>query len=1174
LAASILTLGVMAAEHHGTVTANGMPVPGAVISATKGDKKVVTTSDDKGFYRFPNLEDGVWKIEVEMLGFATQSKEIGVMAEAPSPQWELKLQTLDQIRAALAPKPAVAATTEATATIPELKPSEAPKAAPTQSAAAPQGGGNGRGGNNGGRPSIVASQQGRGQQGRGQGGQPGRGQQGNGFQRLDVNQSGDLAAAGNEGAISNETASDLSQSASDSFLVNGSVSSGIGMPQGPPDWMMGGGRGGMDGFGPGMGMGLMGPNGDGVNTNGDGANQQAMGGRGGPGGGGPGGGRGGFGGPGGGGPGGFMGGGGPGGFGGRGGPGGFGGRGGRGGEGRGPGGGRPGFAAFGNARRDRRMQYNGNVAFNLDNSVWDAQSYSVTGNQVPKPAAARASANVTFGGPLKIPHLLTGQRGMFTINYAVNRSRNGTTQTATVPTLLERSGDFSQSYTTGPVTIYDPNTNAPFPGNLIPQNRLNPISLKLLSYYPKPNFYGNNRNYSAPIVSTNNSQNLNTRLNQTLNTKNRINGGVGYTTGSGGGPNLFGFVDNRQSSGINANVSWAHNFTTRIINNLNYRYSRARNTSVPYFSSRENVEGELGISGVSALPVNWGPPGLSFTQGMLGLSDGAAVISRNQTSAVGDSVIWIHNTHNMTFGADFRRQQINPLSDSNARGTFTFTGSLTSQYSNGVAVQGTGFDFADFLLGSPGTSSVNFGNADKYFRTSAYDVYLNDDWRVSTKLSLNGGIRWDYQSPISELYNRLVNLDIAPGYAAIQPVLAGQTGPLTGYQYPNSLVNPQKHNISPRIGFAWRPFPKHSTRINGGYGLYYNTAAYTGIANNLAAQPPFAQNFSVASTPAAPLVISNFSAGVNTITNTRAIDPFYRIGYAQIWQLSLQNDLGRALVGTLTFNHTKGTHLDQQFLPNSLPPNARGAATGPAGYIYEQSNGNSTFNSAQAGLMRRFRNGISGNITYMWSKAIDDGGIGTLIAQNWLNLTAERALSSFDRRHTMNANWQYSSGQGSRGGALINGWKGVLVRGWTFQNGITVQTGSPLTVMAGGNRSVVGGTGVTGPVRADATGAPLFFNNVGYGFNIHAFAAPQAGQWGTAGRDTIPGPTIFSLNGSMNRNFRIGERRNLDLSFRVNNALNHVTITNWGTTLSSATFGLPTSAAAMRSMTAQLRFRF
>src|SRR5262249_22372742 len=151
------------------------------------------------------------------------------------------------------------------------------------------------------------------------------------------------------------------------------------------------------------------------------------------------------------------------------------------------------------------------------------------------------------------PHLLSGRRGMFTLNIGVNRSRNGATQVATVPTALERIGDFSQSYTQGPVRIFDSNGN-PFPNNVIPQSLLNPISLKLAAFYPLPNFPGNSRNYSAPIVTVQNSVNVNTRLNQTINPKNRLSGGIGYTNGDGVSPNLFGFIDTRNSSGINANA--------------------------------------------------------------------------------------------------------------------------------------------------------------------------------------------------------------------------------------------------------------------------------------------------------------------------------------------------------------------------------------------------------------------------------------------------------------------------------------------------------------------------------------------------------------------------------------------------------------------------------------------
>src|SRR6185436_15632400 len=234
------------------------------------------------------------------------------------------------------------------------------------------------------------------------------------------------------------------------------------------------------------------------------------------------------------------------------------------------------------------------------------------------------------------------------------------------------------------------------------------------------------------------------------------------------------------------------------------------------------------------------------------------------------------------------------------------------------------------------------------------------------------GIRWDYATPITELYNRLVDLDVAPGYAAIAQVLPGQSGPYSG-ALPSSLVKPDKNNISPRIGFAWRPIPKKSMVIRGGYGTYYNTSVYNTIANNMAQQPPFAQTLNIASSPGNPLTLQNgFIVPPGTIyTNTYAIDPNYRIGYAQMWQISIQQDLGHSLVGTITYNGTKGTGLDQTLLPNSAPSGGKPNGL-PAGYIYEQANGNSIYHGATLQIMRRFRNGVSANASYTYSKAIDN----------------------------------------------------------------------------------------------------------------------------------------------------------------------------------------------------------
>ncbi|HMC61097.1 MAG TPA: carboxypeptidase-like regulatory domain-containing protein, partial [Candidatus Solibacter sp.] len=346
LAAWIAVSGLMAAEHHGVVKSGGLPIPGATVTATMGDKKLVTTTDDSGRYAFPNLSDGTWTLEIAMLGFAKLTREVGIALDAPSPEWDLKFLPPGAKPTPAPPPPTVPSTPSTTAAVTPAKPAPATTA---RAATAPAQG-------RGGRPSLT---------------------QANNYQRVDVNASADAnAIAGAEGALTDTAAADMSQSADAAFVVNGSVSRGLDMPQ-QNDWFGGpGGRLGIDGMG-GIGIDGMGGDATGAGRGGPGGGRGALAGGGG-----------GFGG------GGFGGGGG--GFGGRGGAGG-GGRGpGRGGQGRGPGGARPGVASFGNGRRNPRAQYNGNAAFTLDNSVWDARSYSVNGQDTAKPGYAKARASVMF----------------------------------------------------------------------------------------------------------------------------------------------------------------------------------------------------------------------------------------------------------------------------------------------------------------------------------------------------------------------------------------------------------------------------------------------------------------------------------------------------------------------------------------------------------------------------------------------------------------------------------------------------------------------------------------------------------------------------------------------------------------------------------------------------------
>ncbi len=330
------------------------------------------------------------------------------------------------------------------------------------------------------------------------------------------------------------------------------------------------------------------------------------------------------------------------------------------------------------------------------------------------------------------------------------------------------------------------------------------------------------------------------------------------------------------------------------------QYSRSAVRLTPFFANRRNVSAEAGITGNNQEPENWGPPSLNFSSGIAGLSDAQQSFTRNQTSGVSYTGTWMREPHTFTFGADFRRQQFNYLSQQDARGSFTFTGAATQQVVNGVPVAGTGSDFADFLLGIPDTASIAFGNADKYFRSSSWDAYFTDDWRVSSGLTVNLGLRWEYNSPITEKYGRLVNLDIAPGFAAVEPVLGrSPIGPLTGTRYPDSLVRPDKRAFQPRVAFAWRPFAASSMVVRAGYGVYYNTSVYQTIATRMAQQSPLSKSLSVENSAANPLTLANgFNASPASTPNTFAIDPNFRVGYAQNWQLSIQQDLPGAMVAT------------------------------------------------------------------------------------------------------------------------------------------------------------------------------------------------------------------------------------------------------------------------------------
>jgi hypothetical protein len=617
-------------------------------------------------------------------------------------------------------------------------------------------------------------------------------------------------------------------------------------------------------------------------------------------------------------------------------------------------------------------------------------------------------------------------------------------------------------------------------------------------------------------------------------------------------PNLFNFLTNSRNAGRQVSLGWRHNFNSRFFVTTNYQFGRNTNQNIPFFSNRANISGLAGITGNNQEAVNWGAPNLQFTNGITSLNDAQYSSTANTFHNINVEAFKSLSRHNLTFGGDIRRIDNNVYQQQNARGTFTFTGASA------------GNDFAGFLLGVPDASQLAFGNADKYYRSNVWDAYISDDWRFRSGLSLTLGMRYEYNSPVTEKYGRLVNLGIGGFYASATPVIGG------------TPVQGDKNNLAPRFGFAWRPLPASSIVIRGGYGVYYDGSQYQQIASQMAQQSPLSTSLSVQNTSLNPLTLANgFIGSPATTPNTYAVDPRFSVGYAQNWTLSIQRDMPFALQMVATYIGIKGTRAPQQFIPNTYPNGAVSPCTTcPTGFQYLTSNGNTTRQSGAIQIRRRLRRGFTADTTYTYAKAIDNaapGGIGTLSAQNWLNLRAERARSNFDQRHVISASMQYTTGATSGVGFLTSGATGRFFREWTFTSQFNYGTGLPLTPTA---PNLTRGTGFSGNVRANYIGGDPYAGQGVRNLNPAAYAVPLAGQWGNAGRNTLTGPNQLTFNSSASRTFRWGDRFNADLSINASNVLNHPVASSWNTVITNAQFGLPTNINGMRTVQSSLRVRF
>ena len=820
----------------------------------------------------------------------------------------------------------------------------------------------------------------------------------------------------------------------------------------------------------------------------------------------------------------------------------------------------------------------------------NARPYSLKESNPSKISSWNDRFGGNLGGPLKIPHVYNGvEKTFFFVNYDLAWSRNPVDQFATVPTDAERAGNFAAQN----VRLYDPATHALW-GNAIPANvALNPAAISLLNYIPQANLPGLVNNYHLQTQTPAATNRITVNVIHTISAKLHLQ--LNYNLSDSHSHNFYSFPDlqsNLDTRGQSVTLALTQNWTKTFIHDSRLLFSRSRSEALNQFAFNTNVAGNLGINaangGVSSDPIDFGVPQLNFTN-FSGTSDPVPTLTRNQSYRYVDTFSILKAKHTIKTGFEIRKIDSNTRTDPTPRGAFTFDGSQTALLdSSGKPMAGTGSDFADFLLGLPQSTSERFGASSAYFRSWGYVAYAQDDWHMVPKFTLQYGIRYEAMTPPVEINNRIANLDVSPDFTAAQVVTPGQSAPFSG-ALPRSLVRGDYDNFSPRIGIAWQPPGKwfsgpHQTTVRAGYGIFYNGSIYTQLDSAMANQPPFAEAQSRQTSAASPLTFANAfpPAGSSQVSNTVAVNPNYHVGYAQIWNFSIERQLFNNTSLEVTYTGTKGTNLDMLFGYSRFT----GTVQNALGFTYDTSGASSSYNGLQVRVQRRFTKGLMINGTYTYSKSLDDassiGGGGQVVVQDPSNLSAERGLSSFDMRHQFRVNYMYELPFGDRKRWATKGWEKSLLGNWRFSGSVAARSGTPYTArVAIGACSIIPGVYSE---RADQVGDPNLpadERTTSRWFNTSAFVLPVGSGGGPAcigdaSRNSISGPGLFNWNAALAKTVPFGRDGLRRLDFRVDttNLLNHVNYSAISTVVNSATFGSVTGAGAMRVIYFTTRVNF
>lgn len=828
-------------------------------------------------------------------------------------------------------------------------------------------------------------------------------------------------------------------------------------------------------------------------------------------------------------------------------------------------------------------QYHGTLFEFLQNSALNARNFFDSSSK------AQTKLN-NFGGSLGGP--IVRDRTFFFVNYEGVRTRTTRPLLGRVPTAAQLNGDLSSL----PVVIYDPLTTdpitgerKPFPGNIIPSDRLDSVSRNFNAFIPTANLAQpiNNNNIAVSPSAINDSDQYHIRVDHSFRPQDQAFIRWSSYDAPNTAPGLHPLWSREFPwTTYNGAIQETHIFGPRTLNEFRFGYSRDNIFQKAAGIPGEILASEIGLKNtVPNEPDGGALPGVTVAgYSISGGSRPTGYISnRFQYS---DVLSLTRKNHTMKFGADIRRLQYNVYSSNSPNGDISFSKSYTTRFAGGTE---GGDALADYLLGAFNTASAARTVNSPAFRNTTTNIFIQDEWKATRRLHLSLGLRYEYAQRAYDIHDRIAVVDfVAPGNILF--VLANPFNPADkqrGTAVRRSILDPDWNNFAPRFGFSFDA--GHNTVLRGGYGIFYDVTQANEL-NFLGFVPPFQsistlQNNPRGSSPSAyfqelfpdPGPSGSLQPGLSTFSHVRTD----KTPYVQQFNFNIQHRLFNdwlvevSYVGSLGRKQSKRRNFNQKRINDPVPtvplPNL-----GPV--LTSEKNSNSTYNALQARLERQFKSGFSLLVNYTYSKSIDldSGNAASDNNQDASNIAADRGLSDFDVRHRFVASYTYELPFGP-GRAFFNSTHGVarfLAAGWQVNGIVSMQTGFPLTVTA----ADTSGAGAFTVLRADrlADGnLPGDQRTIERYFDTSAFAAPVPGKFGTSGRNVLIGPGINNWNFSILKNIPIRETMNLQFRSEFFNLWNHTQFFAPGTSVSAPlSFGRISSARSPRNIQLALKLNF